>query len=438
MANPEHEAILRQGVAAWNQWRGNNLAIKPDLSATNLSATNLSKANLSRANLGFANLSFATLIGANLSKANLGEANLSHSNFSSAILSGAFLSETNLSGTTLRSANLRSADLSRADLSGANLNEANLSRANLSNATLSGANLSSADLNYVNLNGVDLSGANLTGANANQRRVNLNDADLSEANLSHSDFSSAILSGADLSDAILAATNLSNAICVRTIFANIDLSTTKGLDTIRHLSPSTLGIDTIFRSKGKIPEIFLRGCGVPETLITYLPSMMEDAIVFYSCFISYSHADKEFAKRLHDRLQGVGIRCWLDEHQLNVGDKLQPTIYEAIRVYDKVILCCSETSLKSWWVEKEFENVIAKEEDFHEPLLIPVALDNYLFEQSADAWFIGEIRKKRLVQSFENWKDHDAFEAAFANVVKALRQDGGKPPPPAPKLTPRK
>ncbi len=177
---------------------------------------------------------------------------------------------------------------------------------------------------------------------------------------------------------------------------------------------------------------------MPETLITFLPSMMEDAIQFYSCFISYSHADKDFAKRLHDRLQGIGIRCWLDEHQLNPGDKLHSKIYEAIRVYDKVILCCSETALNSWWVNKEFENVITKEEEFQENLVIPLALDNHLFERSTDDWIIGEIRKKRLVQRFINWKDHDEFESSFEKVIKALRTDGGNPPPPEPKLTPRK
>jgi hypothetical protein len=31
----------------------------------------------------------------------------------------------------------------------------------------------------------------------------------------------------------------------------------------------------------------------------------------YSVFISYSHADKAFARRVHDTLQGRGIRCLL-------------------------------------------------------------------------------------------------------------------------------
>src|ERR1039457_224253 len=50
--------------------------------------------------------------------------------------------------------------------------------------------------------------------------------------------------------------------------------------------------------------------------------LLNQAIEFYSCFISYSHAEKPFAYRLHDTLQSRGIRCWLDEHQVLPGDAI--------------------------------------------------------------------------------------------------------------------
>jgi hypothetical protein len=49
---------------------------------------------------------------------------------------------------------------------------------------------------------------------------------------------------------------------------------------------------------------------------------VNDAIEFFSCFISYSHIDKPFAERLFDTLQGRGIRCWLDEEQMLPGDDI--------------------------------------------------------------------------------------------------------------------
>ncbi len=376
MANKEHLAILRQGVEEWNQWRKENPNLKPDLSNVELPQADLFGANLFGVNLIKANLFGANLIGTilirvNLSQADLSRANLSRANLSQAILTQAYFRQSVFNRTILFEANLSRSILYEADVRGAYIEGANIK----------GADLSRADFSYTNLDNADFS----------------------------------------------------NAQCGATIFVDIDLSSAKGLETVEHRGPSTIGTDTLFRSKGKIPEIFLRGCGVPESLITYLPSFMEQAIQFYSCFISYSHKDQDFARRLHDHLQGEGIRCWLDEHELNPGDPLHPTIYEAIRVYDKVLLCCSETALKSWWVEKEFGNAIQKEEDYRDVVLIPLNLDGYLFSPECEGWIPNEI-KKRLAADFTGWKEHDGFEAAVSRVIKALRTDGGKLPPPEPKM----
>ena len=66
MANPEHLAILKQGVEVWNKWIKTNYDVHPDLSEVNLSKINLrmailSKTNLSRAKLLESDLSRAYL-----------------------------------------------------------------------------------------------------------------------------------------------------------------------------------------------------------------------------------------------------------------------------------------------------------------------------------------------------------------------------------------
>jgi hypothetical protein len=99
----------------------------------------------------------------------------------------------------------------------------------------------------------------------------------------------------------------------------MDLRTATGLDTVRHSGPSTIGLDTFFRSAGDIPEGFLRGAGVPETLISYTKSIVEKAIQFFSCFISYSSKDQPFADRLYGDLQANGVRCWFAPHDIQGG-----------------------------------------------------------------------------------------------------------------------
>ena len=108
------------------------------------------------------------------------------------------------------------------------------------------------------------------------------------------DLSGARLDGADLVEAILSGSKLSGAsfdgvVMGDTILANVDLSEVTGLSNIVHHGPSSVGADTIYRSKGKIPEVFLSGAGVPENLTTFMKSLTGSALEFYSCFISYSH-----------------------------------------------------------------------------------------------------------------------------------------------------
>jgi TIR domain len=69
-----------------------------------------------------------------------------------------------------------------------------------------------------------------------------------------------------------------------------------------------------------------------------------EPIQFYSCFISYDHTDKSFASRVHDTLQGRGIRCWLDEKQMLPGDDIYEQVDRGIRLWDKILLWFFYTS----------------------------------------------------------------------------------------------
>jgi hypothetical protein len=344
------------------------------------------------------------------------------------------------------------ADLSKADLHGVNLSKADLNWTNLSKANLSEADLHRANLYMTDLSGADLRGSNLSGADlrgADLGRADLSGADLSRANLSRADLSMAYLIGANLSGAILTGAILRNASLdsanfwrvtfSHTIFASVDLSSCTGLDSINHAGPSTLGIDSIILSKGRIPKIFLRGIGLPDEWIDYIRSLVSDGIQFFSCFISYSSVDKPFADRLYEALQAKGIRCWLDEKQLLPGDDISRQLERGIHLWDKFLLCASKNSLTSWWVEDEIKTTLEKEralrKEREKPVrkLIPLNLDGYMFTDHWDLGVLANEIRSRVAADFRDWENSGTnFNKQVDLVIKALRADEGarkKPPP---------
>jgi len=283
-------------------------------------------------------------------------------------------------------------DILIVDLSGADCHDANFGKANLSWAYLVEANLRGANLSEANLSKAQLSSADLTGAN---------------------------LSGADLTGALVGFT----------VFANVDLSTTKGIEAMKHCGPGTIGIDTIYRSKGKIPSEFLRGAGIPENFIEFMSSLVGKALEFYSCFISYSGKDQEFADRLYDDLQREGVRCWFALHHVQAGKKLHEQIDSAIRLHEKLLLILSPDSINSEWVKTEIAKARKRESQEKKRVLFPVRL-NISYEQLQE-WecfdadrgkdSASEIREY-YIPDFTRWKDHDEYQEEFKKLLRDLKK----------------
>lgn len=275
------------------------------------------------------------------------------------------------------------------DLSQTDLHEMDLRDANLSWMYLYGTNFMRATLIRVQLTGTHLHDANFYAAY-------LREDDLTGSFLSRTNFSRADLRGANLSKAsirevnfvgcILDEANLANAFVAQTIFGGIDFRMIQGLDTVKYVGPSDISLDAIYRSEGAIPENFLRGAGVPDSLIDYAHSLVGKPIDFYSCFISCSSKDLSFAKRLYADLQSNGVRCWFAPEDLKIGDYYHQRIDESIRLYDKLILILSQHSIQSVWVEREVVAARENEDCEQRPVLFPLRLDDAVMNTTKAAF----------------------------------------------------
>lgn len=360
MANKEHFDILKKGVNVWNKWRRENPTVKPDLFNVNLKGANLVDANFANVNLWEADMNNARLWRADLSGADISFADMSNSD---------------LRGASLREANLVDADLSGADISFAYLRKANLWGANLANSQI---------------------------GNSDLKEANLSDTKLMKAKIANSDFSGADLSNADFSDATM-------SWCT---FGDIDMSAVKGLAEVFHLGPSTIGIDSVYRSGGEIPKRFLKGAGVPDSLIEGLSSISGRPSRFFSCFISFSEGDTEFATRLHADLHEKGVRCWFAAH------KSGKITGRNIRLFDKILLVLSEDSVKSEWVEEAVNVALEEENKRKKTMLFPVFLDEPALN-SGKSW-AEELRENRGFFDFIGWSDDGAYQEKLPKLLELI------------------
>jgi uncharacterized protein YjbI with pentapeptide repeats len=437
MYSEKHLNILKLGASVWNKWRIENYWVQPylsnivfvgaDLRHAKLSYAKLYKADLSMAKMAYANLTWADLSYARLSHTNLREANLSFADMRQVRLDDALLEGANLSRSNLSRAELSESNLNLTDLSGANLSGAVLRSAALNRARMRGAILTRADLWDANLRAADLTGADLVGAN-------LGDADLKGANLSGADLSGTILrranlNGVNLSDANLDGADLGGTLIGRTLFCNNNLSSVKGLETVRPTGPSTVGVDTLYKSGDSIPSEFLVACNLPEVFITYIPSLLEgtQALRFYSCFISYSNEDEAFARQLYSSLRRERLQVWFAPEDMKRGQKIYEQIDRAIQVHDRLLFILSEHSLTSKWVETEIRRARKAEREGGRRKLFPIliagyeALRDWVCIDSVTGEDLAEEVRQYFIPDFSNWREQDSFKTEFAKLLRDLR-----------------
>ncbi|NLX94725.1 MAG: toll/interleukin-1 receptor domain-containing protein [Rhodopirellula sp.] len=295
--------------------------------------------------------------------------------------------------------------------------------------------LSGADLRGADLGGLDLSGAYL-------REANLRGASLNGARLNGADLSRAILSRANLDEANLRGADLSRANVGWTTLRDVDLSATKGMETIRHDGPSTVEVGTLVKYQGRIPIEFLRGCGLAsweilevelcyaaltgEQLadIAYKVHDLQDRDERYigGVFISYSHDDAVFVDKVYQRLQYEGVSVWLDRHDM-VARPLQEQVIEAIRLRDMVLLVLSEASVNSDWVENELDIAHDKEKKEKRDVLCPIALDECWkakLDHGAPHQKLWRTLIHKNILDFSKWKTK-AFDDQFSKLLRGLK-----------------
>ena len=426
MADPEHVLLAKSGATAIAKWREVNYLIPNTLTSYTLkyqledisaserfepefvygrARLDLSGASLSRSklpgvdlandelfgiDLTNSNLRMAEFQGSNLHSAHLSRSNLVHANFSRANLSSCFLTRSNLSMSTFSSANLAGADLSSSDLSFANLEGANLSRANLSAANLTGASLNGAILRNATLFATNLTQTDLTGAD---------------------------LRGANIIKAELESAAFFEAVFGMSTFVNCDLSSAIALDFSRHTGPSTIGLDTIVKSRGLLPKKFLLDAGVAEPFVAVQDSLIGVKRKYPSVLTIGSKQDTVLAKRLENSLRSAQISCWNFAADDESWVQSSETIQGHTGYFDRLVLICTDSCLESTEARRRLAEVTGGKDEAALQNITTLAVGS-LFEESSDE--LCTLLKQGVVVDFRGWDDLRVFEVAVTSLINVL------------------
>lgn len=177
---------------------------------------------------------------------------------------------------------------------------------------------------------------------------------------------------------------------------------------------------------------FLKGVGLTQILLDYLPALVEAAepIQFHSCFISYSHTDEAFSRRLWNGLRNERIRAWYAPEEMKGGKTLFEQIDRAINLHDKLLIVLSKESISSNWVQTEIRRARKLEKQSAERKLFPIRLCDMdtlraweCFDADSGTDIAEEVREY-FIPDFSEWRKPVKFDSEFSKLCRDLRREG--------------
>lgn len=134
---------------------------------------------------------------------------------------------------------------------------------------------------------------------------------------------------------------------------------------------------------------------------------------YHGIFLSHTGADKPFVRRLRDDLVARGVpHVWIDEAEIEIGDKLIDKIEEGMKLSRYIAVVLSTKSINAPWVKKELDVAMNREITRGEVVVLPL-----LYEQCE----LPEFLKGKLYADFTNPEDYDQV---LAKLLRRLRIAG--------------
>lgn len=137
----------------------------------------------------------------------------------------------------------------------------------------------------------------------------------------------------------------------------------------------------------------------------------------YDVFLSHNSKDKPRVRRLAERLKAAGVRVWLDEWAIQVGDIIALKVDEGLEQSRVLLLCISPAALASGWVALERSTAVHRDPANAGRRFIPLLLGDCALPET--------LRRYKYVDYRED------SETAFSEVLMVCQPETGEDQPAA-------
>jgi hypothetical protein len=135
-----------------------------------------------------------------------------------------------------------------------------------------------------------------------------------------------------------------------------------------------------------------------------------------SIFLSHSHNDKAFARRLARDLKRTGARVWIDEAELKIGDSLIEKIREGIDKMEYLGVILSSNSVNSSWVRREVDIAMNQEINGKRVKVLPFRID----DSDLPGFLEGKL--------YADFRDSSRYNEELRKVLNRLGLETTPPP----------
>ena len=127
----------------------------------------------------------------------------------------------------------------------------------------------------------------------------------------------------------------------------------------------------------------------------------------YDVFISHSAKDKPAVRELAERLKRDGLRVWLDEWEIHLGDMIGLKVEQGLEQSRTLILVMSASALTSEWVMLERHTAMFRDPTNAQRRFIPLRLDD------------AEIKDTLKQFAYVDWRQR--YDEQYAKLLAACR-----------------